>query len=71
MDTPVTNATHPLVKARLMPNSATNLSGDFVAEFFLGAESYPYLMGLNIKHFFICRVGMMLWPLVGLLDISR
>ncbi|MCA0404154.1 MAG: 7-dehydrocholesterol reductase [Proteobacteria bacterium] len=55
-------------KGRYYPSSTdSGITGNFIFDYYWGAELYPLAFGLNIKKFINCRFGMMSW---GLLLIS-
>jgi 7-dehydrocholesterol reductase len=46
-------------------------SGNLLFDWYWGTELYPYIAGINVKHFLTCRFGMMLWPLLLLSFVAK
>ena len=44
------------------PESGT--TGNVLFDYYWGTDLYPYIFGINVKHFTNCRFGMMSWPLL-------
>ena len=42
----------------------TRYRGDIISDFFWGCDLYPSFMGLDLKVWTNCRMGMTMWPLI-------
>ncbi|CEK09137.1 phosphatidylethanolamine N-methyltransferase family domain-containing protein [Legionella hackeliae] len=53
------------VKGRFLPSSTdSGSSGNFIFDYYWGTELYPAFLGVNLKMFINCRLGMMSWGLI-------
>lgn len=52
------------LKGRFAPSSTdAGITGNVLFDYYWGTELYPRVLGLHIKKFITCRVGMMSWGL--------
>jgi len=52
-------------KGKYRPNTPdSGVSGNPLFDYYWGTDLYPYIFGVNVKHFTNCRFGMMAWPLL-------
>ena len=54
-------------KGRFFPSGPDGgLSGNFIFDYYWGAELYPRILGWDVKMFTNCRFGLMGWPIIVL-----
>lgn len=39
-------------------------SGDILSDYFWGTDLYPKILGIDVKVWTNCRMGMTMWPLI-------
>lgn len=53
------------LKGRFFPsNNDSGTSGNLIFDFYWGTELHPNILGINVKQFTNCRIGMMSWALI-------
>ncbi len=53
------------LKGKFAPSSSdSDMTGNFLFDFFWGVELYPRIFGWDVKMFTNCRFGMMSWPII-------
>jgi len=59
-------------KGRFKPSSTdSNITGNFIFDYYWGTELYPQILGLHIKKFITCRLGMMSWGVIILSYMAK